>query len=126
MPKILIVDDNIDFSDMVSSYFLASKYDVKTTDNPAEAAEIAKFYRPDVILLDVMMPEKGGIEVIKELEYSEETAGIPVIILTSTFYEKNIVELFKMESNCMDFLSKTTPLDLLKKKIENIIKDKKS
>ncbi|PIS46790.1 MAG: hypothetical protein COT17_06790 [Elusimicrobia bacterium CG08_land_8_20_14_0_20_51_18] len=124
MKRILIIDDDVEFRAMISDYFRILNYTVAGADNGKDGIRAAKELKPCLIFLDVMMPEKEGIEVLKELRGCEETSGIPVIVITGTYFEKSICRLFKMESNCREFLPKTTDLQVLRKKVENILNDR--
>ena len=121
MKIILIVDDNIEFREMMADYFKDIGYNVEVADNGREGVNKARAIKPDIILLDVMMPDVGGIEVLRELQSYEETVSIPVIVITGTYFDKNMYELFRLETNCKEFLSKTTELAVINKKIESLI-----
>ena len=124
MPAILIIDDNAEFKTMISCYFTDQGYKVELADNGREGLSKAKICKPDIILLDVMMPDIGGIEVLKELQTSDETSAVPVIVITGTYFDSNMSELFRQEPNCKYFLSKTTELAEVEKKIDSILKKK--
>jgi len=121
MKIILIIDDNIEFREMMADYFKDIGYNVEVADNGREGVNKARAIKPDIILLDVMMPDVGGIEVLRELQSYEETISIPVIVITGTYFDKNMYELFRLETNCKEFLSKTTELAVINKKIESLI-----
>jgi len=124
MPGILIIDDNSEFKTMISCYFTDLGYKVELADNGREGLAKAKTFKPDIILLDVMMPDIGGIEVLKELQTSDETSMVPVIVITGTYFDSSMSELFRQESNCKYFLSKTTELADLEKKVDSVLKKK--
>jgi putative two-component system response regulator len=81
-PRILVVDDDYFFVDLVEDT-LRDESDVIYASNGAMALEIASQTQPDIILLDVMMPEIHGYEVCRRLKAHHETTSIPVIFLTS-------------------------------------------
>ena len=124
MPNMLIIDDNLEFKTMISCYFTDLGYKVELAENGREGLSKSKICKPDIILLDVMMPDIGGIEVLKELQTEDETKAIPVIIITGTYFDSSMSELFRQEANCKHFLSKTTELSDLEKKIDVILKKK--
>ena len=66
--KILLVDDELDIIEFLGYNLTKEGYDVTTTTNGKEAIEIAKKINPDLIILDVMMPEMDGIETCHEIE----------------------------------------------------------
>jgi CheY-like chemotaxis protein len=121
MNLMLIVDDNVEFRNMVSDYFTYLGFTVEIADNGREGLAKARAIRPDVILLDVMMPDIGGIEVIRQLQAEDETRSIPVLVITGTFFDKNMSELFRQEPNCREFMSKTVELSYLQKKVESLL-----
>jgi hypothetical protein len=108
----------VEFRTMVSDYFTDLGYTVEIANDGREGLQKAKAIRPDIILCDVMMPDIGGIEVLRNLQTDEETRNIPVVVITGTFFDKNMSELFRQESNCREFMSKTVELAFLQKKVE--------
>ena len=118
MNQMLIIDDNVEFRTMVSDYFTDLGFAVEIANDGREGLAKARTIRPDIILCDVMMPDMGGIEVIRGLQADDETRGIPVLVITGTFFDKNMSELFRQESNCREFMSKTVELSYLQKKVE--------
>ena len=125
MNLMLIVDDNVEFRTMVSDYFTDLGYTVEIADNGREGLAKARGLKPDIILLDVMMPDIGGIEVLRNLQTEDDTRNIPVLVITGTFFDKNMSELFRQESNCREFMSKTVELAYLQKKVEALAPLKK-
>ncbi|HIM12137.1 TPA: response regulator [Candidatus Poribacteria bacterium] len=81
--KILAVDDEIDILQLVEMTLTSDGFEVITASNGIEALEQAKVHMPDLILLDLMMPEMDGFEVIKHLKQTPEMRDIPVIMLTA-------------------------------------------
>jgi CheY-like chemotaxis protein len=124
MNLMLIIDDNVEFRTMVSDYFLDLGFTVQIADNGREGLAKAKAIKPDIILLDVMMPDIGGIEVIRQLQTEDDTRNIPVLVITGSFFDKNMSELFKQEANCREFMSKTVELAYLQKKVEALVAKK--
>jgi CheY-like chemotaxis protein len=121
MALILIIDDNDEFRGMVSDYFAELGYGIAAAMNGAEGLARAKELRPDLIICDVMMPDVGGIEVLRGLQADEDTRSIPVLVMTGTFFDKQMSELFRQESNCREFMSKTTELAYVQKKVEALL-----
>lgn len=124
MNLMLIVDDNVEFRTMLSDYFSDLGFTVEIAENGREGLAKARAIRPDIILLDVMMPDIGGIEVIRTLQSEDETRNIPVLVITGTFFDKNMSELFRQEPNCSEFMSKTVELSYLQKKVESLVNKK--
>lgn len=82
--KVLLVDDDAFFLRFVTSFFPREEYEVLGASNGDEALEHARRFRPDVILLDLNMPNRDGIETCTLLKADKATGDIPVIILTAT------------------------------------------
>jgi two-component system alkaline phosphatase synthesis response regulator PhoP len=80
--KILIVDDEPGQIDFASTLLEENGYIPISAMNGVEGMEKVKTEKPDLILLDILMPERGGIGMYQELRHSEETKNIPVIIVT--------------------------------------------
>ena len=86
MPKkLLLADDSITIQKVIGITFANEDYELTVVDNGADALEKARQIRPDLILADVVMPEKGGFEVCREIKSDPALSGIPVILLAGTF-----------------------------------------
>jgi DNA-binding response OmpR family regulator len=83
MPRILIADDNADLVAILASRFRAIGFDVHEASNGARALESAAQHKPDIIVLDVMMPELNGYQVCRRLKEDAQLKAIPVILLTA-------------------------------------------
>jgi two-component system alkaline phosphatase synthesis response regulator PhoP len=81
--RILVVDDEPDFCSIVQGQLEKEGYAVELAYNGVEGLEKVRANPPDAIVLDVMMPEKDGYDVCKELKADEATAGIPIVLLTA-------------------------------------------
>ena len=91
--KILVVDDEESVRDLCIAciqHGLEQKYEVVEAANGGAAIAAAQAERPDLILLDIMMPEMDGFEVCRRLKASPETKGIPVVFLTALGEEKDV------------------------------------
>ncbi len=74
--------------------------------------------RPDLILLDLNLPKKDGREVLKEIKVDEELKCIPVVILTTSNAEEDLIETYKMNANC--YITKPVDLDQFINVVESI------
>jgi DNA-binding response OmpR family regulator len=112
--KILLVDD-ADTVLMMERMILGKKpYDLIVAKNGQEAVEKALAERPDLILMDVMMPKMNGFEACQQLRQQEQTRNVPIIMVT-TRGEANNVEV-GYESGCSDYVTKPfNGLELLSK-----------
>ena len=82
LPRLLIVDDSADALEMWAFYFRSSAFDVDTAATGAAALAAADRRTPDVILLDLQLPDMSGLEVARRLKASPQTASIPLIAVT--------------------------------------------
>jgi len=80
--KILVVDDDPIMHRVLRHYLERSGYEIVTASNGRQAIELASSLQPNLILLDVRMPEMGGLPALRELKESPSTKGIPVVIVT--------------------------------------------
>ena len=82
--KILIVEDDSVLRDVLVEKLSRSGYEVAGAEDGVVATEKIPLYKPDLILLDIMMPKKDGMEVLKELHEDAELSKIPVIIISNS------------------------------------------
>lgn len=80
--RVLIIDDDPDFNMVVQRYLKKSGFNVEAAYNGVEGMDKIRQDPPDAIVLDVMMPEKNGHEVCRELKQDPKYADIPVVLLT--------------------------------------------
>jgi len=89
--KILIIDDDPDFVDAIVNLLDAKGYDVASASNGKDGIEKARQYRPDLILLDVMMTTKSeGFDVARQFQSDQQLKGIPVVLVTGVRREMNL------------------------------------
>lgn len=81
--RILVVEDEADIAALVAYHLTREGYRVRTAASGAEALAAIAHERPDLVVLDVMLPEFSGYEVLSELRRREELAEIPVVVLTA-------------------------------------------
>ncbi|MCJ7497441.1 MAG: response regulator [candidate division Zixibacteria bacterium] len=80
--KILVIDDEAEITEIVETFLKDAGYQVMIENSSVMGIERAKNFKPDLILLDIMMPFMDGYEVCDELKKNKETENIPVIFLT--------------------------------------------
>lgn len=81
--KVLIIEDDVSISNMYQMKLKQQGYTVIVADNGSDGLEVAKKEKPDLILLDVILPQLDGFSVLEELKKSKDTAKIPVLMLTN-------------------------------------------
>ena len=110
--KILIVEDEKDVRELIRYTLNKNGYATDTAANGLEALDMAIDIKPDLILLDIMLPEIDGLEVCQNLKTNIRTAAIPVIMLTAKSTEEDIQK--GLEMNADDYITKPfSPRDLL-------------
>jgi len=85
--KILVVEDDQDIADLVKLVLETGDYEVKTILDPEQAYDEAKSYRPDAVLVDLLMPRMDGWEVFKMIRHDPAFRDTPVAILTAKSQE---------------------------------------
>jgi CheY-like chemotaxis protein len=109
VPKVLLVEDN-KLTRMICERILAKAgFDVATARDGEEALKAAGDEKPDLILLDMMLPKMSGNQVLRHLKSNSRTAPIPVIVLTA-LSEKNAAKLG--QDGAAGFVTKNAALDL--------------
>jgi DNA-binding response OmpR family regulator len=88
---ILVADDDEDILDLVCLSLEQAGHETLRAGDGDEALRLAREHHPDLCVLDVVMPGRTGIEVVKSLRNDPETAGIPVLLLTATVQEKELL-----------------------------------
>jgi len=110
--KILVVDDESDAVDLVEFNLKGAGFEVISAANGEEALQKAKGHLPDLVLLDLMLPEVDGLEVCKRLRGDPATATIPIIMLTAKAAE--IDRVLGLELGADDYITKPfSPRELI-------------
>ena len=102
--RILVVDDEPDISALVAYHLARESYRVRTVGDGAEALRAVEADPPDLVVLDLMLPGRSGLEVLRELRQRGDTAGIPVILLTARRDEQDRLE--GLRTGADDYLPK--------------------
>lgn len=121
MSKILVVDDEKDVVELLKFLLEKDGYAVVTAYNGREALVAAKESIPDLILLDVMMPEMDGYTVQTQLLDDPATRNIPIIILTA---KGQLRDVFAMSANVRAYIEKPFDPKTLRAKIQESIQPK--
>ena len=121
--KILIVDDEEPNRKLLSRLLTCEQYTLSTSGNGKEALELARLINPDLILLDVLMPELDGVETCRTLKNTEGTSQIPVIMLTA--HPDKDTKLRCLSAGANDFLAKPVDTVELQLRVSNLLEFKK-
>jgi DNA-binding response OmpR family regulator len=120
--KILIVDDDMTLRELYEERMKQEGYVILSASDGEEAIEKAVKEKPDLILLDIMMPKINGIDVMKMLREKEETDKIPIIILTALVQEIGKVKEMMKPGDGYLVKSEIMPKDVVAKAEESLAK----
>lgn len=120
--KILVIDDEGDLLKLARTRLEASGYKVLTLDSGDRAVEYTKSKKPDLILLDIVMPGKNGCDVCRELKADKVTGSIPVIVFTAQYPEEEYVKINTEEIGADDYILKPFDAKDLLAKINFLLK----
>ena len=122
MKKILMLDDNPDFVEVIKTRLEANNYEVITASSGKDFFRKINDDKPDVVLVDILMPDINGYQVCEGLKKQKGTADIPVILLTGKELEhKGIVDRC-LKLGVEAFLLKSADAQELIATIENVLK----
>ena len=117
--KVLLVDDSNTVLLMEKMILAKGPYELVTARDGVEAVAKAKSEQPDIILLDVMMPNLDGLSACAAIRSNPETAHIPIVMVTTRGEEQNVETAFR--NGCTDYVTKPiNGLELLTK-LQNIL-----
>lgn len=120
IPKILVVDDDPDIVEILRYNLSLAGYDVKAASNGKEAIKKAKIFIPEIILLDVMMPEMDGIEACRLIREIPSLNNTLIIFLSAR--NEDYTQLSAFDAGADDYISKPVKPKILLKKISSIFK----
>jgi CheY-like chemotaxis protein len=117
--SILFIDDDPGITEIVREYFASAGYKVDVENSPMEGLTKAKKNKPDVVLLDIVMPEMDGIEICSNLKKDPKYADIPIILLTGNDAKYEVTETYK--SGCDLLVKKPFSCERLLSMVNTII-----
>jgi len=102
--RVLIVDDNVANAELLDAYLKDSPWRIELAYSGSEALEKVESFEPDLILLDIMMPDMSGYDVCRRLKSDDRTRDIPIIMVTALSELEDVEKA--VEAGTDDFLSK--------------------
>jgi two-component system, OmpR family, response regulator VicR len=116
-PKILLIEDEKEISELYKLKFSLSGYAVATVEDGARAMSEIEKELPDLILLDILIPNKDGFEILKEIKKNKDPKikSIPVIMLSNLSNKQDIEEAKKMGAEDYIIKAKIDPKDMVEK-----------
>lgn len=117
---ILVVDDETDILEMIQYNLQKEKYEVTGVKTGEEAIHVAKKELPDLVILDLMLPEIDGFEVCRILKNDSDTAAIPIVMLTAKGEESDIVA--GLELGAEDYITKPFSPRVLVARVRSVLR----
>ena len=125
MSRLLFVDDDIDFLSVMALFFEKNGYTVETATTPEAGLKMIETNRPDLLVLDVMMPsEFEGFELARDIREKLELTDFPIIILSCIHDQKRVPYRFAPDKDYLPvdvFLDKPVNPEKLLEKIESLL-----
>lgn len=120
--RILLVEDNMDMRELVSNGLTALGYEVMVARNGREAVELATAQLPDLLVMDIMLPDMNGLEVTSQIRKNPKTKGIPVLAATARVLPADREKC--LESGCDGYIAKPFRLKELRAAIDKLLTDR--
>jgi PleD family two-component response regulator len=117
--RILVVEDDFDISNMLRIYFTGQQYDVQIAPRGNDALMMTRKQLPNLIILDIMLPDMNGYDVCRELRTTTRTSHIPVIFLTQK--DERSDKIAGLELGADDYITKPFDIEELKLRVQNAI-----
>ena len=121
--RILLVDDEEDILEFLSYNLIKEGFKIKTASNGKSALKILEKFNPDLIILDVMMPEMDGIEVCESIRKNEKNDDVLILFLTAR--SEDYSELAGFSAGADDYITKPIKPKLLVSRVNAILKRKR-
>jgi len=118
--KILVVDDEIDVTELLGYHLRQRGYAVQAVNDPRRALEGTRLFRPDLIVLDIMMPDLSGLQVCRMVRSDPSLRAIPIVFLSAKTEEGDRIEGF--ESGADDYVCKPFSPNELMLRVSAILK----
>lgn len=119
-PILLVVEDDLDVADMLNAYFRAQGYEVLTVNWGEDALKICSTTLPDMIILDIRLPDIDGFEVARRLRNNRRTKDVPIIFLTEKRGRKD--RLHGLELGADDYITKPFDVQELRLRVRNALR----
>jgi PleD family two-component response regulator len=118
--KLLIVEDDVDLAEMLSAYFRVQGFDVATAGWGEDALRLAAEDTPDIVVLDIRLPDIDGYEVCRRLRQQRSTQNAPVIFLTEKRERED--KLAGLELGAVDYITKPFDIQELRLRVRNALR----
>jgi DNA-binding response OmpR family regulator len=119
-PKILIIEDDLDVAEMLNAYFRVQGYEVFTVNWGEDGVRSCQTVHPDLVILDIRLPDIDGYEVARRLRSDRRTAEVPIIFLTEKRDRSD--RLQGLELGADDYITKPFDVQELRLRVRNALK----
>lgn len=109
---ILIIDDDEGVRDLLSFAVKKEGHRVETAEDGEEGLQKTRELRPDLLVLDLVLPRYGGFELLRELQHGDQ-AKTPIIVITGRYTDRATVDLIRQESNVVELMEKPIKINAL-------------
>lgn len=116
---VLVIEDDLDVANLLRVYLRSQGYQVSTARNSATAMRIIQQVMPDIILLDIMLPDRDGYWLFGYLEKNPRTKHIPIIFVTQK--DERHDKLFGLELGAVDYITKPFDIEELTLRVRNVL-----
>lgn len=111
--KVLLIDDEVDFTELLAANLEDSGYEVRQINDPTKTLREARAFRPDICIIDLVMPRMDGGDVVSALKADPDLADTPVLMLTA-LVEENPEDPGELQMRGgLPFVSKTSDLEVI-------------
>jgi len=117
--RILVVEDDFDISNMLRIYFSSQGYEVQVAPRGGDALTMTRTQLPNLIVLDIMLPDMNGYDVCRELRMTARTGHIPIIFLTQK--DERSDRIAGLELGADDYITKPFDIEELRLRVQNAI-----
>ncbi|RRJ94844.1 DNA-binding response regulator [Opitutaceae bacterium TAV4] len=118
--KILVVDDEADVTELLAYHLQAKGFTVETLNDPNRSLGLARTFLPDLVILDVMMPDLSGIQLCRLIRADPQLAQVPVIFLTAKAEEGDRIQ--GLETGADDYICKPFSIKELILRVQTILR----
>lgn len=120
MKTILVVDDELPILELIRYNLEKVGYSVITSENGAKALQLARESHPDVMILDLMLPDMSGLDICRIIKHDEKTASIPIIMATAKTEDSDIVA--GLELGADDYVTKPFSPKVLVARVQSVLR----
>lgn len=115
--NIYVLEDDADIRDLISLILIDDLYEVRTCASVREFTELMSHSRPDVVVLDIMLPDGNGLDLCREMKERQATASIPIVLMSAHQRSEDA-----LSEGCAEaFISKPFNIDSFKQKVESYL-----